>query len=163
MSETITNFLLYTTTLFLVLNIIQLFILGLHILKEKKKKTIAVILDKDKKTISSMQVNPSQRFFKDTHLNKEYAYNLVEPYIKYLNTNFLLYELGKADPIDPLDYENSRLDGDTYKSILDNEALMKINNYKGSSSLLDFLKPKYLLIGAVAILTILFLTGTIQL
>ena len=121
------DWLFWTNTTLIGLLIISISAKILFLWNELKPRTYALLLDPDKKTRTSKRVNTK----KHTFVYDGGEYNITKPWIKIGNRKLLLYETNKADPINPLDAQNSRLDADTYHDIMENRVLQILNKGQG--------------------------------
>lgn len=137
----------------LAITLLILIVSRIYIIWEwNKKRTYALILSRDKTTQTTRRVDLS----KPTFVYNKGAYNVVEPWITYGRKRFILYEEGKADPIDVFASHDTRIPASTYKHILDNEVIKALN--KPSFSLFG-LQPKQLIIGLIVLAVLWYLAS----
>lgn len=143
--------------IFGIINLAVLSYLIYDIADKKKRKTYAIILNRDEVTKDYIRVNPSLKKF--DYDNKTYTIPKT-PFIKVLNIYLLLYEENNPKPLELFgeDAGNNKIYADVLREILKMEKIKKLNEVKEG---IDFSKyKKYIIIGVILIIGIfVYLNG----
>lgn len=126
---------------------------GVEVWRLMRRETYAMLLGRDRSRKAIVKINPNERWFE----HKKKAYNITEPYLRYGWKRFILYVEGRADPIDVLSKENSRLDAETYHAIIKNEIVKALQKPSGMFSNMDW--KKIAIIGLLIIAAIYLIRG----
>jgi len=137
------------------INIILLFFQIFRIIMQTKKKTIALIVNQNEETEKTINFNPSTKKF---NYGKESYVLGKQPFLKYKNMRFVIYEKGNPEPLPILkDQDDRRINADTFYELLQMEKIKALN--KGES-FFGSINKNYVFIGlAVVILLVILLGG----
>ncbi len=114
-------------------------------LRKLRRETFIIILNKDRSVNKIKVINPSEKTFE----SDKKTYNIVgsdNNKIHYRRKDVIIFEYGKADSINVLDKQNSRIDADTLYSLLHNTEIIKMNQ---SSNPFFNIEPKFLILIAI--------------
>lgn len=138
-------------------NFLVLIGLILYFINLKKKKSYAIILNKEGETIDSFKINPSYDEIKHKYDEKSYTY--MKPKgtspIKHGNLRYYLYEFNKPEPLNPTNDNNPMLYADVFDELLEMAKIKALN--KPESTIGDLFNKKNIFIGLIVIVGILVL------
>lgn len=95
----------------------------IDIRKEYTKRVEAVFLDGIGRVAEKKPVPMRD----ETFTYKKGRYNIRKPDIWFRQKGLLFYRVGKADPINIVEQEKSRMDAEVYEAIIQNEVLKALN------------------------------------
>jgi len=139
------------------INFVVMIGLILYFVHLRKKKSYAIILNKEGETIDSFKINPSYDEIRHTYEGKKYTY--IKPKgtspIKHGNLRYYLYEFNKPEPLNPTNDENPHLYADVFNELLEMAKIKALN--KPESTIGDLFNKKNIFIGLIVIVGILVL------
>ena len=112
--------------------------------KLHRKESYAVIVDDQMKTKKLLKLNLKHNTFSWD----DGRYNIGGEPITYGKKKLYLYRVNRADPINILDKEHSRMDADTYEAVFRNKLIQDINRGVG---LFGLDKKQMIMIGLAVI------------
>lgn len=145
---------------YVILGIVNLIVLGLLIFEyyvQRKKKSYAIILDKNGEAVDSVKINPSYNKFKHKYEGDEYSYVLPEktPFVKHLNNKLYFYDFNKTEPKNLIDESDTRINADIFNDLLEMEKIKALN--KVGTGLFGKIDKKWIFGGAVVVILIIIL------
>jgi hypothetical protein len=139
------------------INFIVMIGLILYFVHLRKKKSYAIILNKEGEAIDSFKINPSYDEIKHKYDGNAYTY--IKPKgttpIKFQNLRFYLYEFNKPNPLNMTNEDNPNLYADVFNELLEMAKIKALN--KPESTPLDLFNKKNIFIGLIVIVGILVL------
>ena len=112
-----------------IVNFIITIALIFYIVNFHKKKSYAVILNKEGESIDSIKINPSYEEIKHDYDGKSYTY--IKPkgtsFIKHKNDRLYLYEFNKPEPLNKSTEYSSILYADVFNDLLEMSKIKALN------------------------------------
>ena len=144
--------------MFLYLTLINVLLLGLliyQIILSKKKRSYAVILDKNGETMSYFKINPSYKEIRQEYENKNYSYLLPEntPFVKVKNLKLYFWEFQKPEPLGLVNDNHPTMFSDVFDELLLMKKIKAINEV--SNDWFGKINKKYVLIGLIIVIAII--------
>ena len=140
-----------------ILNLIVLALLIYEYYSQRKKKSYAIILDKNAEAVDSVKINPSYNKFKHKYEGNDYSYVLPEktPFVKHLNNKLYFYEFNKTEPMNILSDNPTRINADIFNDLLEMEKIKALNTV--GTGLFGKIDKKWIFGGVVVVILIIIL------
>jgi hypothetical protein len=141
------------------INFLVMLILLLYAVNTQKKKSYAIILNKEGETIKSLKINPSYTEINHDYEGKKYTY--LKPknssYIKHKNNKYYLFEFNKPELINPVNENNPIIYSDVLNELLLMAKIKALNKEENVFS--GLFSKKNLFIGLIIIVGIIVLVN----
>lgn len=122
--------------------------------KETRKRTMAVLLNKDRTPPQYVRVESG----KETFSHKKCRYVVDKPQFKHNNTGYIFYLEGQSEPINLYDPKESRISADVLHVVMENAHVKALND--ASTGLFSNLSTQQMvMIGVVALVGLWALFG----
>lgn len=142
-----------------IINVLVLGFLLFELIKMKKKRNYAIILDKNGECMNYFKINPSYKEVRQKYEGNYYSYLLPEntPFVKIKNMKLYFWEFQKPEPLGLVNDNHSTMFADVFDELL---LMKKIKSLNEVNSLFGKIDKKWIIGGIVVVIAIIvLLTG----